>query len=357
MGRSLKYCLFRQLKLGVLFILLTAAFLAERLEISCTASTATWPTCSTRALPSRKRSGRGLPPRGGFELPHACSARVRANALVATSPPGASLSWTRPARGGRRPGQDPVGASPQPGWQPKPRRCTRPGGARRPHPSHPAGAARGGAKLPRGAESTTPMCKAAPACAGCGRWAALLGQGVDLVRLVRAAQRLRGFRIDRICGLRRLPDAFGKSPARRWPTCCARWKRRGKVAAGCAAAPGADGRPEGWSAGSGGEDGKGALSRQPARSYKAVIQAGRKCKAKGVQRAGGSCGSDFQDMGVDHRRTHVRGAPATPAPCECRCPTATSAWRSCGARCAQKRVCKCPPVPQPSSVRACNRSS
>lgn len=38
----------------------------------------------------------------------------------------------------------------------------------------------------------------------------------------------------------------------------------------------------------------------------AAIQPSRSFKGQGVQRAGGSSGSDFQYMGIDHRRAHIR---------------------------------------------------
>ena len=121
---------------------------------------------------------------------------------------------------------------------------------------------------------------------------------------MRAAQRLPGFRIDRIA-------AFVAARA---------LSARARQNAGRPAAPGGaerDGWPldawlhrgrwtplRGWSVASGGRR-RQAMSRQPTRSSKAVIQAGR-AQGQGVQRAGGSGWQRLSGHGYRSSSYHVR---------------------------------------------------
>ncbi len=133
----------------------TAAFLAERLEVSPNApSTATWPTCSTRACPLKAKRGWATAWGRGSSCPPLMFSQGEANALVAAAR--LAQAWLDPGLAREvegalgkilsvLPPAARLAAEAQALYAPLVGLDAR-------HPGHAAGPARGGAKLPCGGD-------------------------------------------------------------------------------------------------------------------------------------------------------------------------------------------------------------
>ena len=208
----------------------TAAFLAERLEVSQRTIYRDVADLQHQGVPIEGEAGVGYRLGAGFELPPLMFSQGEANALVAAArlaqawldpglarevegalgkilsvlPPVARLAAEAQALYAPLVGLDARTQAPC-------RRC-----ARR-------------CKAAMWWKLTTPMYKAAPACADCGRWAAFTGARCGPCRPGASCATTSGaFASTALRPSRYCPSAFGKSPAKRWPTCCARWRQRGK---------------------------------------------------------------------------------------------------------------------------------
>ena len=227
----------------------TAAFLADGWKSRNAPSTATWPTCSTRACPSKAKRGVGYR-LGRVRAARSCSARVRRMPWWPL-PARRNLAGPGPgARGGRRPGQDPVGA-------PRSRAGSRSPGAVRPLVGLDARTQATCRRCARRCKAavvklTTPMYKAAPACAQTAAAGLLYWGGVDPVRLVRA-QRLPGFSHRPHCvAFQVLPERFRQEPGKTLADPAAPGgSGEGRVALECVPAPGQMDDLRGWSGGGG----------------------------------------------------------------------------------------------------------
>ena len=206
----------------------TAAFLAERLgslgphHLHCDVADLQHRACPLRALrPVWATPGRGpdLPPLMFSQVGSQCAGGRRLAQTLA-----GCRGWPGEVEGalGKIPSVLPPAAS-----RPRPRPCMpRPlGGPAR--PGHPAKPARGSAQPPRGAGGTTLTSTAAPACPPAPAGLLYWGKVWTLSAWCELRNDFRGFRIDRVSRSPCWTSSSGRSPARLWRTCCARWRGDG----------------------------------------------------------------------------------------------------------------------------------